>query len=773
MTPVPPSTPGQEADEHPQRPVVGRLARAYAFVAVSLRYPILFGWIAAALLAVIFVPSLTTSGGVGGLVPPGSAAVRAERDAARLFGAPLDASVAVVQEDPHGLPPAAQVKAAHSAVSVDLGRARPIAGLAGAFPIANTAGLFPGSRARSTTVITFLYFRPGTSLATQTEGGQAYARRYASAPGDHLKGVTGLAPAQYEQGQIISHYLPWVEVATLVAIALIVGWHFRAVGAPLATLLSAAVAYVLALRLVAWTAHRLGLVLPPDLKPVLIVLLLGVTTDYSVFFLSGMRVQLAGGAPRLGAARRTTAENGPIILTAGLVVAVGTASLAVARVQLLRAFGPGLALTVLAAMAVSLTLTPALIAIFGGLLFRPGPAWLRRAGLDREGAGDATLARRRVLPLAGRLFKQATARPVALLLVLVCSAGLLAGAWGILGLRLGSPIIRELPSSSEAPHAAAAASRGFVPGIMAPTDILVLGRGVTGQTRALDRLQHILARQPGVAGVVGPADLPRRVPSAHPFLANSGNAARYGVIEGTDPLGPVAVTRVRALQQALPSLARSAGLIGVRFEVGGPTALTAESIHATDANILRVALAMLVVTLVLLAVFLRSLLAPLYLLAASILALLATLGLSVWVFHGLLGYSTVVYYVPFAVAVLLVSLGSDYNIFVVGRIWEEARRRPLRDAIAIAAPRASRAITTAGLALAASFALLALIPLEQFRELAVAMALGVILDSLVVRSLLVPALVAVFGQVGRWPAGRRRAERSLEGDPCQQPAPGR
>jgi putative drug exporter of the RND superfamily len=121
-----------------------------------------------------------------------------------------------------------------------------------------------------------------------------------------------------------------------------------------------------------------------------------------------------------------------------------------------------------------------------------------------------------------------------------------------------------------------------------------------------------------------------------------------------------------------------------------------------------------------------------------------------------------VYFVPFAAGVLLVSLGSDYNVFVVGRIWEEARRRPVPDAIAIAAPGASRAITTAGVAMAASFAMLAVIPLEQFRQLAITMALGVILDAIAVRSLLVPALVALFGRLGMWPGYRREPQARVD-----------
>jgi RND superfamily putative drug exporter len=261
-------------------------------------------------------------------------------------------------------------------------------------------------------------------------------------------------------------------------------------------------------------------------------------------------------------------------------------------------------------------------------------------------------------------------------------------------------------------------------------------------------------------------------------LAASGNAARYALIQRTDPLGATAIDQIRGLRQALPRLARSAGLTGVRFEVGGETAVSVDAIDATVTDMGRVALVIALVIIVLLAVFLRALLAPLYLLAASTLALLSALGLTVWIFQGIFRYDSLVYYVPFAVAVLLVSLGSDYNVFVVGRIWEEARRRPLRDAVATAAPRASRAITTAGLALAASFAVLALVPLDQFREIAVAMAIGIVIDTFIVRSLLVPALVVLFGRTGRWPGGRHNpstpARRNSKPAPAQrraQPSP--
>ena len=795
---VPPSGPG---GPDPSRPAAGALARSWAFAVVSLRYVIVAGWVAAVVLAVVLLPPLNaTSGGLTGLIPPGSAAAHAEADASKLFGYPIDAAVAVVQRDPRGMAVATRDRAIRQAIAVDRGLSgqpgalasaaqaaavlakagQPelaqilsgpvspgppggIGGLAAAFPLPNTGGLLPGTGERSTTVITFLYFRAGTTLGQQTDGAQEYARWYLGYPGSDVAGVTGPVPAEDAQSHIIGSDLQWVELFTVLAIALIVGLRFRSVGAPLAALLCAATAYLLAVRLVAWLAQQMGVSLPPDLEPVLVVLLLGVTTDYAVFFLDGMRARLAAGEPRIRAARLATAEFTPIITAAGVIVAAATASLAVARTQLLSAFGPGLALTVLTAMVVSMTLGPALMAIFGGLLFRPLPRGLRRQGVSRrEGPGRlAATSQRRWRPAlaAARL---AAVRPVALLIAVGCTAGLIAAAWGAGGLHLGSPLIGELPASSQTAQAAAAAADGFAPGILSPTEILAIGPGVTGQTAALTRLQHEITAQPGVAELAGPASLPGSARSLNPMLAASGGAARFVVVEKTDPLDATAIGRVQALQRALPSLARSAGLTGVRFEVAGETALTGDAISSVVADLGRVALAIMAITLILLALFLRSLLAPVYLLAASVLAVFATLGLTVLISQELFGYGSVVYFVPFAAGVLLISLGSDYNVFVAGRIWEEARRRPVQDAVAIAAPAASRAITTAGVALAASFAMLALIPLEQFRQIALAMAIGVIIDAIAVRSLLVPALVALFGRVGMWPGSRRFGPATAE-----------
>jgi len=722
--------------------VAAFVAKAFAYLVVGLRFPLALGWAVAVVAAVLFLPPLPSSGGFSNLIPAGSPAAHADADAARLFGYPLEAGVAIVQRDPHGLPPSVVDKAAHAALAYD--RKASIPGLLAVIPVPNSAGISPattaspidaagllaGVRQHTSTIVTYLVFRADTTMEQQVSDARAYAGRYLT----RVVGVTGPVAAEYEQGVIIGRDLAWVELFTVLAIALIVGIRFRSVIAPLAALACAGTAYVVATRIVAWGAQRAGITVPQDADPVLVVLLLGVTTDYCVFFLAGMRSRLAEGAGRLQAVRDSTAASAPIVFAAGLIVAAGTGALVVARGGLLRAFGPGLAVTVLVSMVVSLTLMPALLGVFGGLMFRnvavgrsPGPG--------------------------SRLARFATSKPVALLAIAGCVVGLGGAASFARGLGLGSPLIGEMPPSSDVVRAGAAAAAGSAPGILAPTEVLVIGSGVGSQTAAGSRLEDALRRQPGVATVVGPSVLPASTPN--PMIARDGGAIRFALVYNTDPLNATAIGQVRVLTARLPALGRAAGLRGVRYEVGGQTALTGDAINATASDLWRVGLAIMVVTLLLLLLFLRALLAPVYLLAASLLAVLATLGLTVVICDAVLGSPDLVYFVPFAAGVLLVSLGSDYNVFVVGRIWEAARSLPARDAVAVAAPRASRAITTAGIALAASFGLLAVIPLEQFRQMAIIMAVGVMLDTIVIRSLLVPSLVALSGRAGMWP-GRQK-----------------
>ena len=735
----------------------GRVARTVAWLVVHLRFLIVPLWVAAAALATIHLPGAREFEGqqVSDLVPEDAPAIRAEILSVRLFDFPLLTRIAMVQRDPDGLDPDAQGRVFGRALDIATGAEPRAEGIAGAFPVTNTLELFPGSREDSTTAITYLFFLPDTSLTDQTEIARRYARAVVNEPGDALVGVTGAIPARIEQSDLILRYLPFVELGTIALIALIVGLYFRSVIAPLVTLGTSAVAYLISLRVVGWVAERLGVSLPRDLEPVIVVLLLGIVTDYCVFFFSGFRLRLRGGETTVAAAKSTAAEYIPIIFTAGLIVAAGSAALLVATLGFLRAFGPGLALTVLISLLVSITLVPALLAILGRFLFWPRASRVVAATAQEAAEAEAS----RTGTKAVRLL---TARVVAAPVAVLCIGILLAASVGLARTDLGFTLINGLPASSEVSRAAHAAATGFADGVLSPTLVVLQAEGLDEREEELADLQRRVAVQPGVAGVVGPASAPTSVPPGV-FVSADGGAARLAVILEDDPLGGDAIEDLRRLQARLPGMVRDAGVDDAVVSLAGDTALAAEAVSQTFRDLARVAVAALLIDLLLLIVFLRAIVAPVYLLLASVLALAAALGLTTLLFQVVLGHGELTYYIPFAASVLLVSLGSDYNVFVVGRIWNEAKVRPLRDAITTAAPQASRAIAVAGLALALSFAVLAIVPLSQFREFAFAMFAGVLLDSFLVRSLLVPTLIALFGRKSWWPAKPK--------DPPPVPAP--
>ena len=212
-----------------------------------------------------------------------------------------------------------------------------------------------------------------------------------------------------------------MTAATIAVIALILGIHFRSPITPLVTLLAALIAYVVSLRSVGWVGDWIGVDIPRDAEPILVVLLLGVVTDYAVFFLHGMRGRLDAGETRLTAAKLATAEYLPTVVTAGLIVAGGTAALMAGELEFFRAFGPGMALTVLVSLAVAITLVPALMAILGERLFWP-------RGRDASERPPAK---------PGRVAYGVAARPVAFVIALVAVVALGFACWGLRETRLG------------------------------------------------------------------------------------------------------------------------------------------------------------------------------------------------------------------------------------------------------------------------------------------------------------------------------------------------
>lgn len=765
------AAPAPATDPAPEgAPTPGRALPVRAAAALLTR-----GWWAVLVLVGIAVWATVTSlptlasagGGLSEIIGEDAPAVQAQVRALEIFGLPLLTRTAVVQHDPGGLDVYAQARATLRAAEVDepAYRGRPTPPLLLAVPVFDglprglPEGLAPGAGAfapetltsagPTTTIVTYLFTDPRAPTWLQEQVARDYADRI-DRPGDHLLGVSGTIPLQSEQGRLVADNLTAVEVGSVIAVALVVALAFRSFLAPVITLVAAATSYVIADHLVGTVAETFGLSAPAQLEPVLVALALGLTTDYAVLFLSGMRRRLRQGEDGPAAARGAVEDYLAIVVVAGITVAAGVAALGVARTELFQAFGPGLALTVVASLLASVLVVPPLMTMFGRAVLWPA----RPPQSEREpGQLEPDRGRSRYIRL---ITGRRGAAPAAAVIVL---AALVVSALPLASMRESVSPMDALPAGNPVRVAWEGAAAGFAPGVLSPTEVLLTGPGLTARRDSLERLQRALADRPGVAGVLGPVqgDLPDDVPDRYAlFLGPQGDAARFLVVLDADPLGAQAIETLQTLQRDMPGLLTTTGLEGVSTAYAGDTALGLGLVESARGDFVRVALVVAAVELVLLVLFLRSLVAPLYLLGCSVLVVASALGLTSLVF-GELGQDGLIFFVPFAVGALLASLGSDYNIFGVGDVWQAARTRSLAEALAVAVPRSTRAIGAAGITLAASFGLVALVPLAPFQELAFAMAVGVLLDTFLVRSFLVPALIWWVGPASAWPSRRLRA----------------
>ena len=335
-----------------------------ARVLIALRWLIVAAWIAAGVAAFVLLPTLGGGGAspLSDIIPEDSPSLRTAERTTELFGAPAATDVVVVQRNPAGLSQEAFEAQLRRATATD----ELPEGVLGAVPLANLP--LPGLswNESNTTGLAYLFMSPELNLSERQEAAEEYAGGLVD---EGEIGVTGAGPARLAQFDVIQDALPIVELATLAVIVLMVFLYFRSLLAPLVTLGTAALAYVIAIRGLAWAAEGLGTEIPQEIEPLLVVLLLGLVTDYTVFYLAEAKRRMLLGDERLPSARAAVSRVGPMVLTAGLLVASCCAALLAGELEFFRIFGPGLALCAVVVTLVSVTLVPALIGILGPWLF--------------------------------------------------------------------------------------------------------------------------------------------------------------------------------------------------------------------------------------------------------------------------------------------------------------------------------------------------------------------------------------------------------------------
>jgi RND superfamily putative drug exporter len=512
-----------------------------------------------------------------------------------------------------------------------------------------------------------------------------------------------------------------------------------------------------------------------DLTPILlVVVLLGAGTDYGLFLIFRIREELRAGREVHDAVSFSLTKVGESITFSGLTVIGALATVVVATFGLYQGLGPALAIGIAVALLANLTLLPALLAVLGRSVFWPR---IPRTGEHKGGAW-------------GRIAGRVVGRPVLTLVVgLVIFGGLAVS------------MLAYAPSGFNDPPPAATSDSGQGQAILAadypsaevaPTSIVFrLPYSVWDRPQVLATAQRDLARSGQFTSVVGALD-PNGVSigapalaAAHDQLAHLGPAAELPTVppdsvalssaayrdyqssaqfisadgrtvqfetslRAGSPDGTAAAAAVPAIRAAVTDVGRAIGATATGVNGDAATASDVGSISEND--LFRIIPIVMIVLALLLAIVLRSLIAPLYLVASVGLSYLASLGLAVLVFELIGGQDGINFVLPFFMFIFIMALGQDYNILVMTRIREEAHHAPIRVAVKRAVEATGTTVTSAGLILAGTFGVLTATGNAQVQEIGLGLAAGILLDTFLVRTLLVPSVVVLLGRWNWWPS---------------------
>ena len=519
--------------------------------------------------------------------------------------------------------------------------------------------------------------------------------------------VTGPAGITVDAVQVFGQIDVTLLAATTAIVLVLLLLIYRSPVVAVIPLVVVALAYAVAAGIVYLLVEAAGLVVNGQTTGILIILMFGAGTDYCLLIVSRFREELRRHAAADDAMAAALRHASPAILSSGATVVCAMLVLLLADLRTFRSSGPVLALGVATTMLAGLTLLPALLTIVGRRAFWPF--------VPREGSRD---------PEGGRAWRaigeRVAARPAIVggAAALALAAAAVGNVVDLPGLSLGSGF-RGSVESIEGQRALAAS---LPEGAAAPTDV-VAPAGEAAPTAAR------LRRVPDVVSV-------RRVGTS-----DDGSLAHLQATLASDPYGDGAIAAVSRLRAAAPDAL-----------VGGPTAEEADTRATTrhdEKLIVPVTLAAILVILVLL---LRAVVAPLYLIASVVLSFAATMGISYACFRWLFDAPGSDASLPLFVFLFVVALGVDYNIFLMSRVREEVGRTDVHTGILHGLERTGGVITSAGLILAGTFAVLMLLPLEQLFQLGFAVAVGVLVDTFVVRTLLVPAIAFLLGSASWWPS---------------------
>ncbi|OIJ88245.1 MMPL family transporter [Streptomyces colonosanans] len=529
--------------------------------------------------------------------------------------------------------------------------------------------------------------------------------------------VTGPAAYAADQADAFSGADKALLLLTIAIVVVILLLTYRSPVLWIAPLICVGVALVVAQAAIYFFAHYGGLTVKGDTSFILTVLVFGAGTDYALLLIARYREELRRHEDRHEAMAVALQRAGSAILASGVTLTLSLLCFLVAELNSTKSLGPALALGVVAALAAMVTLLPALLVILGRWVFWP----------VRPTFGSPEPAQRGPWTRIGHLVSR---RPRATWIGSSVVLGVLA--LGLIGFTADNMQLKDsFTSKPEAVTGEQAMARHFPAGGGDPVQII-------GSAGAAEPLRSAVAATPGITDVTVPVVKDGYVYLEGTLTAASNTKAAFATVD-----------KLRDVVHAVP---------GAQAKVGGgnPIFLDYKRAAEHDRNLL-VPLVLVVVGLII-GVLLRAVVAPLVLLATVVLSFAAALGVSALTFKHIFGFAGADPAIPLWIFVFLIALGVDYNIFLMTRVHEESKTHGTRRGALRGLKATGGVITSAGIVLAGTFAALATLPLVFAAEIGFAVAFGVILDTFLVRSVLVTALTYDLGRRMWWPSAMSRQE---------------
>jgi RND superfamily putative drug exporter len=607
----------------------------------------------------------------------------------------------VVYERTSGLTAADRAKAAADA--------RKLAGVQGVIPNGVTGPIPSRDGQAMQTLIQVNLGSEGWNRAADTaDSVRAITESEANGLTVHLTGPLGNTADNSEVFAGIDSTLLYAALAVVIVILLIT---YRSPTLWLLPVLCSGVSLISAQAVIYLLAAHGGLTVNAQSAGILNVLVFGASTDYALLIVARYREELRRHERRHEAMAEALRRASPAIIASASAVIIALLTLYVAELQSTKDLGPVLAIGIAVGMLAMLTLLPALLVTFPRGIFWP----------YRPGYGSAEPTRR---GMWARVGWGIAPRPRIIWLTTAVLLGVMA--LGLTGLKAnGLTNAQSFRGQPESVLGETVLARHFPAGVGQPV-VVVANAGQGAQVRSA------FAATPGIAAVTPPVTRAGYVYLQGTLTTPPDSQAAYATID-----------RVRDAVHAVP---------GANAQVGGNTAINLDVSRASAHDRNLIIPLILIVVLVILGLLLRALVAPIILTATVVLSFAAALGVSAFFFNHVFGFGGADTSFPLFVFVFLVALGIDYNIFLMTRVREEAMRRDARHGAIVGLAATGGVITSAGCVLAGTFAVLATIPSTFLTELGFAVAFGILLDTIIVRSVLVTALNLDLGRWMWWPS---------------------